>query len=238
MPPVNLVLLFDEDFVGTATVRLTARRLTHVRDVHRAAVGDDLAVGRLGGLMGRGRVTRIDSGALEMDVDLDTPPPPKLPLTLLLAVPRPKVVNRTVAAAASLGVERIVLLNAWKVEKSYWGSPRLTDDSLRAQLVLGLEQARDTMLPDISKARLFRPFVENELPALVAGAVALVAHPGAAENCPRQLGGRCVLAIGPEGGWIPAEVDSLRRAGFEPVGLGQRILRVETAVAALVSRLS
>jgi 16S rRNA (uracil1498-N3)-methyltransferase len=234
---VNLVLLRDDDFVGKATVRLAGRRLAQVRDVHRAAAGDEVTVGHLGGLLGRGRVTRLDDSALEMDVQLDTRPPPKLPLTLLLALPRPKVLNRTVAAAASLGVELIVLLNAWKVEKSYWGSTRLSDENLLAQRIAGLEQARDTVLPEIRKARLFRPFVEEELPALLPGATALVAEPGAPVLGPRANLGRCVLAIGPEGGWIPAELDSLRRVGFEVVGLGPRILRVETALAALVGRL-
>lgn len=232
---MNLVLLVDDDFVASGTVRLAGRRLAHVRDVHRAAAGDELVVGRLGGLMGRGRVTRLDDDALEMDVLLDNPPPPKLPLTLLLALPRPKVLNRAVAAAASLGVERIVLLNAWKVEKSYWGSTRLSEENLLAQRIAGLEQARDTVLPEMRKARLFRPFVEQELPAMLAGATALVAEPGAPVT--RVTPGRCVLAIGPEGGWIQAELDSLQRAGFEPIGLGPRILRVETAVATLVGRL-
>lgn len=232
---MNLVLLVDDDFVASGTVRLAGRRLAHVRDVHRAAAGDELVVGRLGGLMGRGRVTRLDDDALEMDVQLDNPPPPKLPLTLLLALPRPKVLNRAVAAAASLGVERIVLLNAWKVEKSYWGSTRLSEENLLAQRIAGLEQARDTVLPEMRKARLFRPFVEQELPAILAGATALVAEPGAPVT--RVTPGRCVLAIGPEGGWIQAELDSLQRAGFEPIGLGPRILRVETAVATLVGRL-
>jgi RsmE family RNA methyltransferase len=45
------------------------------------------------------------------------------------------------------------------------------------------------------------------------------------------------LAIGPEGGWIPYEVDLLNKAGLQPVQLGDRILRVETAVTALLARL-
>jgi len=45
------------------------------------------------------------------------------------------------------------------------------------------------------------------------------------------------LVIGPEGGFIPAEVDLLSRSGCRPVNLGERILRVETAVAALTGRL-
>jgi 16S rRNA (uracil1498-N3)-methyltransferase len=37
------------------------------------------------------------------------------------------------------------------------------------------------------------------------------------------------LLVGPEGGFTPEEVDSAIRAGFQPVSLGNRIFRMETA---------
>jgi len=208
-----------------------------VAEVHRARAGDELAVGLLGGKMGRGRVTRLDDQALEMEVALDQTPPPKLPLTLVLALPRPKVLNRVLAAATSLGAARIYLVNAWKVEKSYWKSPRMEEANLLLQRILGLEQARDTRLPELHLRRLLRPFAEDELPGLLEGSTALLAHPGAAAVCPRAVDGAVTLVIGPEGGFIPAEVDLLGRSGCLPVDLGPRILRVETAVAAIVGRL-
>src|SRR5262245_35085435 len=170
-----------------------------------------------------------------MEVALDRDPPPPLPLTLVLALPRPKVLNRVIAGVASLGVKRVFLVNAWRVEKSYWKSPRL--DHLRDQSILGLEQARDTMLPSIELRRLFRPFVEDELPAIVCGTRALVAHPAASAECPGDVREAVTLAIGPEGGFIAEEIASLERAGFEPVTIGARVLRVETAVAAIIGRL-
>ena len=176
---MNILVLQEADFIGAAQVRLTGRALRHVTEVHRAAVGGDLAVGLLGGGLGRGRVTRLDAEALELDVVLDQPAPPKLPLTLVLALPRPKVLNRVLAAATSLGVARIYLVNAWKVEKSYWKSPRLEPDNLLQQRILGLEQARDSVLPELHLRRLLRPFAEDELPGLLAGSLPLLAHPGA-----------------------------------------------------------
>lgn len=234
---MNLVLLLPEDLVSPEQARLTGRRLAHVREVHRAEAGDDLTVGLLGGTMGRGRVVRLDDEALELALTLDQAPPPKLPLTLVIAVPRPKVLNRVVAAATSLGAARIVLLNAWKVEKAYWASPRMKPENLRDQLLLGLEQAKDTVLPDLRLARLFRPFVEDELPDLLAGGTGLMAHPGSGEGAPKVMVAPVTLAIGPEGGWIEAEVQSLLKAGLRPLDLGPRILRTETALAALVGRL-
>lgn len=234
---MNLLIVHPEDFVAERRVLLRDRRLAHVREVHRAVEGGCLRVGLLDGPMGTGTVLRMDAEVLELEVDLDQAAPAKLPLSLVLALPRPKVLNRVVAAAASLGVARIALVNAWKVEKSYWKSPRMEPANLRQQLILGLEQGRDTGLPELRVERLFRPFAEDVLPAWVKGATALVGHPGALAPCPRQLAGPCVLAIGPEGGWVDAELDSLRRAGFAEVELGPRILRVETALAALVGRL-
>ncbi|MFZ2493294.1 MAG: 16S rRNA (uracil(1498)-N(3))-methyltransferase [Thermoanaerobaculia bacterium] len=234
---MNLVLLFADDFVSSDVVRLSGRRLDHVREIHRAAPGDSLFVGIEEGKVGRGTITSLDDRGLEMRVELTAPPPPPLPMTLVLALPRPKVLNRVIASAASLGLKRIYLINAWRVEKAYWSSPRLTPDNLRLQSILGLEQARDTVLPQIETRRLFRPFVEDELPAIASDSRRLVAHPHGDEPCPRAVAGPVTLVIGPEGGFIDREIESLRGAGFTPVTLGARILRVETAVAALVGRI-
>ena len=234
---MNLILLFDEDFIDDQRVRLTGRRLEHVINVHRAAVGDALIVGVAGGRIGRGEITRLEKDALEMSVTLTASPPPPLPLTLILALPRPKVLNRVIAGATSLGVKRIYLINAWRVEKSYWKSPRMSEENLRAQSILGLEQARDTMLPVIEVRRFFRNFVEDELPSISHSSLSLVAHPLATTECPRDVTQPVTLAIGPEGGFIEEEIASLQRVGFTPVALGPRILRVETAVPALLGRL-
>ena len=164
-----------------------------------------------------------------MRVTIEREPPPKLDVTLILAVPRPKVLNRVIASATSLGVKRIVLINAWRVEKSYWKSPRLSEENLLLQRILGLEQAKDTVLPAIELKRFFRPFVEEELPAIIKGTRAVVAHPGGGQLF--VTNGRVTLAIGPEGGFIAEEIASLEKIGFERVSLGERILRVETAVA-------
>ena len=187
--------------------------------------------------MGIGIVSAIDDRALSLDLTLDRDPPPPLPVVLVLALPRPKVLNRVIASVTSLGVKRIVLVNAWRVEKSYWKSPRLEQANLREQAIAGLEQARDTGLPTIELQRLFRPFVEGELPSLSEGTMRLVAHPGAKVQLPENVDGPVTLVIGPEGGWIVPEVESLERVGFVPVSLGPRILRVETAVAAVLSKL-
>ncbi len=235
---MNLILLSEDDFVeGHERVRLAGRRLKHVLEVHRASPGDELFVGLLGGTMGRGKIVSLTGGYLEMDVQLGLAPPPALPVTLILALPRPKVLRRTLAAASSMGVKKIILLNSYRVEKSFWQSPALEDDVIEKQLLLGLEQAKDTIMPEVAVRRLFKPFVEDELPDMIKGTVPLLAHPKASSPCPRGMEGRVTLAVGPEGGFIPYEVEKFSACGFMPVRLGERTLSVETAVPVLLSRL-
>jgi 16S rRNA (uracil1498-N3)-methyltransferase len=235
---MNLILLFESDFAGEPDrVRLSGRRLQHVRVVHQAEVGTELRVGVLNGPVGRGVITVLAPDVLEMQVVLDRSAPPALPVTLLLALPRPKSLKKVLQAVTAMGVKRIVLMNTWRVEKSFWESPVLQPAALQEQMVLGLEQARDTMLPAVTERRRFKPFVEDEVPDLIRGTRALVAHPDTATVCPRAVSGAVTLAIGPEGGFIPYEVDLLRAQGFETVSLGARPLRVEHAVPALLGRL-
>ncbi|EWC43279.1 16S rRNA (uracil(1498)-N(3))-methyltransferase [Stutzerimonas stutzeri] len=234
---MNLLLLEPADFIADDRVLLRDRRLTHLQQVHRAVVGESLKVGQLGGAMGHGSLLRMAPDEAELQVSFDQPPPAKLPVTLLLALPRPKMLRRVLQTVAAMGVPRLVLLNSYRVEKSFWQTPFLEPAAIREQLVLGLEQARDTVLPEVIIEKRFKPFVEDRLPALAAGTRGLLGHPGDYPACPRAIDGPVTLAIGPEGGWIPYEVDKLAAAGLAPVQLGERILRVETAVSALLARL-
>jgi RsmE family RNA methyltransferase len=234
---VNLLLLEDDDLIAADRALLSGRRLKHLHEVHRAEVGDRLRVGRLDGLMGTGQLLRLDAEQAELSIELDQSAPGKLPITLLLALPRPKMLRRVLQTISAMGVPRLVLLNSYRVEKSFWQTPFLEPAALREQLILGLEQARDTVLPEIIIEKRFKPFVEDRLPALAAGSLGLIGHPGAYPACPRAVDRAVTLAIGPEGGWIPYEVEKLQEAGLQPVQLGERILRVETAVTALLARL-
>ncbi|WP_349616397.1 16S rRNA (uracil(1498)-N(3))-methyltransferase [Azotobacter salinestris] len=234
---MNLLLLDDADFVAADRVILRDRRLRHLQEVHRAETGDRLRVGHVGGTMGEGRLLRLEAGLAELQVAFDREPPAKLPLTLLLALPRPKMLKRVLQTVAAMGVPRLVLLNSYRVEKSFWQTPFLEPAAIREQLILGLEQARDTVLPEVLIEKRFKPFVEDRLPQLAAGSLGLLGHPGDFPPCPRAVDRPVTLAIGPEGGWIPYEVDKLQAAGLTPVQLGERILRVETAVTALLARL-
>jgi RsmE family RNA methyltransferase len=234
---VNLLLFTAQDRVDKNHVRVADTRLQHLREVHGKGVGESVRVGEVGGLMGSAKILEIDPGYALLRINLDQSPPPKLPLLLVLALPRPKMLRRVLRAVAELGVAELHLINSYRVEKSYWQTPVLHQATVTEYLLQGLQQSRDTVLPSVHCHHRFKPFVEDELPALLAGRRALLAHPGDYPPCPRGLDEKTLLVIGPEGGFIPYEVQRLQQSGCETVSLGPRILRVENAVTSLLGRL-
>lgn len=236
---MNLLLLGDGDFRPDGTVRLTGRRARHVAEVLRAAPGDRLAAGRIGGGMGTAVVLVVTPQEAVLEVRLDAEPPPPSAVALLVALPRPKILRRVLQAAAAMGIKRLVLLGSYRVEKSYFASPLLEPSAIEEQLRLGLEQGRDTRMPEVLVRRWFKPFVEDELDALFPDTQRLLAHPGVApllDALAPPRGSSAVLAVGPEGGWTAYEASQLEARGFARFSLGPRVLRVDAAVAYAVGQ--
>lgn len=230
---MNLLLLTEEDFAPDGTARLRGRRLAHALQVLGAAAGDTLRAGLLRGRTGTARVLSATADELVLQPDLTDEPPPRPGIDLLLALPRPKALRKILPAVAALGVDTLVLVNAARVEKSYFQSAVLRE--IEALLLEGLEQARDTRPPRVLVRDRFRPFVEDELDGLLRKERRLAAHPLA--PAPLERGAPAALAIGPEGGWVPFELELLAAQGFAGVSLGPRVLRVEVAVPYLLGAL-
>jgi len=229
---VNLLLVEAGEVAADGTALLLDRRAAHLLDVLRAGPGARVAAGLLGGPMGEAEVVSVEGRAVRVALRLDRDPPPPSPVSILLAMPRPKALRRLLQALASAGVKRLVLLGSWRVEKAYFGSPILAPEAVAAALRLGLEQGRDTVLPEVRVRRLFKPFVEDELDALFPDGRRLLADEGAApplERLSRGGASRALLAVGPEGGFTPYEAGALRERGFAPFSLGPRALRVDAA---------
>ena len=238
---MNLILCEPSEVDADGLVTLTGARAAHVRGVLGANPGDVIRIGIVDGAKGRGEVLAIFEDRVVLRSEFDAPVPPPPAVDLLLALPRPKVLRRLWAQLAALGVGRIVLTNASRVERPYFDTHVLEPSTYRPLLIEGLQQAGDTRLPRVSIHRQFRILVEDELDALCGDAARLVAHPGShpslltsARHSPRR---RVLLAVGPEGGWNDFELELLKRHGFEVVGLGPRILRTDTACIALLALL-
>lgn len=234
---MNLLLLHPEDYTSTDIVELRGRRCQHMMSVQQIQVGDQLRAGDINGLIGTAEVLAVETASVSLQVSLTNQPPAPLPLTVILSLPRPKMLKRIFQTLAAMGAKEIFVINAFRVDKSYWSTPLLSDASIQEHLLLGLEQAGDTLLPQVHLRKRFKPFVEDELPALAAGKRAFIAHPYDAMECPEPCNEATLVAIGPEGGFIPYEVQLMASKGLQAIHLGSRILRVETAVPALLSRL-
>ncbi|HUP22922.1 MAG TPA: 16S rRNA (uracil(1498)-N(3))-methyltransferase [Thermoanaerobaculia bacterium] len=234
---MNLLLLFSEDLVAPNEAIVRGDRRDHVARVLRAGPGDRLRVGLLDGMLGQATVTALDDSCLRLALELREAPPEPLPVHLVLALPRPKFLGRILQGSAAMGVKRIVLLGTSRVERSYWQSSILDAEAVGRQLLLGLEQGRDTVLPVVESWPAFRRFVAERLEDLLAQRLGLVAHGDAPTPFPRGPVGPATLFVGPEGGFLDDEVATLRDAGALPVSLGGRPLRVEQAVSVLLGRL-
>jgi 16S rRNA (uracil1498-N3)-methyltransferase len=234
---MNLILLFETDFIGPNLVRVKGQRFEHIQNVIKSKINDTLKVGLLNGKMGTGKIITITDKFVEIETTLDQPPPPPLQITLLIALPRPKALRRIIGTITTLGIKKLYLFRTWRVESSYWQTPLLKKSVLHEEMLSGLSQACDTILPKIEIRKEFKPFLEDEVPTLIKNTVSLAAHPGASQICPCSLNEPVTLAIGPEGGFIQYELDKLQKTGFSLVSLGERVLRVEQAVPAFVGRL-
>jgi RsmE family RNA methyltransferase len=213
------------------------RRHNHVTRILHIGPGDSLRVGQLDGDMGTARVIGILPAELVLDVVLDSKPPDPSPVALVLALPRPLVIRRILADVATFGVKQIYLFQSRRVEKSFWQSPVLAPPAIREHLIKGLEQGQDTRIPRVELRPHFGQWID-ELAGLAQNSDAYLAQPRGEARLPHQVVRPSIIAIGPEGGLTDDEVRSFQRIGFAAVDLGSRLLRVETAVSAVLGRLT
>lgn len=222
---------------------LTDGRAHHIKTVLKTETEGTLRVGLLNGPLGTGRVEQVDPHAVVMKCMFEDDVPSQPRIDLLLAMPRPKVMKRLWAQLAALGVGRIVLLRADKVERYYFDSHVLDPEFYTKWLLEGLQQARCTHLPEVLIRPRFKPFVEDELNALFPKHLKLLADPSGKERLAdffqsAERPERTVIAIGPEGGWTSYELSRLQEHDFQLFGMGRRILRTDTATVSMLSMLS
>lgn len=235
---MNIVLIDKNELMANQNVLLSDRRADQIISIHKAKEGDSIKVGEVNGKIGTGTIIKIEERTVLLQVNYSKKPPAPLPVTLFLSLPRPKTVKKVLPAVISMGVKNIYLVNSYRVEKSYWQSPVISEDNLLHLSHLGLEQGFDTIVPCIYKKKLFKPFVEDELPDIIKDHEAYIPHPNSSKRLvAAQPDKKYSLFIGPEGGFIPYEVNLLKSTGFTPITMGERILRVENAAVAALAKL-
>lgn len=234
---MNRILMESAEVDADGRVTLTDRRAGHIAGVLKPVIGQALRIGLLDGPVGEGTVCAVEAGGVTLRCRFESAAPPPSGLNLLLALPRPKVLKRLWAPLASLGLDRILLTNAAKVERHY-DTHWLGEPGYRPLLIEGLQQAGLTRLPVISVHRRLRPLMEDELEARVPDALRLVAHPAADGGMGRVAltnARPVLLAVGPEGGWDAFELKLLAAQGFKHVSLAGGPLRSDVACIALLA---
>jgi RsmE family RNA methyltransferase len=176
---------------------------------------------------------------------------------LVLGTPRPSMVKSVSTVAATMGVDTLAFVRSERVDKSYFQSKALGAGEMRKNMLHGAEQGVLRRLPlvevfgELSLEAFLRdawPALESRLRAAHPGraVVRLLAEPRVPTNLLRATCEQLArlnheapffaIAIGPEGGWIPSEVELFKAAGFAPFHCGEHILRTETAVVALLAQ--
>ena len=233
---MNIVLLDPRQTESDLWNITASRQLEHLKTHVNVQVGDTLKVGIREGKRYLTEIVEITEHSIRVKSLQEESVPEKLPVTLVVAMPRPKVLRRLMMDAVTMGVEKLILIHSYRVDKSYWQTPFL--QQLDHYVTLGLEQAGDTIPPKIELYKRFKPFVEDVLPTFISDQKpAYVAHPYAEQQMPYAINHACNLIVGPEGGLIPYEVDVLQKNGCQAMSLGNRILRTETAVSSILGRL-
>ena len=233
---MNIVLLDSRQTESELWNITASRQIEHLKTHVGVQVGDTLKVGIREGKRYFTEIVEITEHSIRVKPLQEESIPEKLPVTLVVAMPRPKVLRRLMMDAVTMGVEKLILIHSYRVDKSYWQTPFL--QQIDHYITLGLEQAGDTIAPQVEIYKRFKPFTEDILPALInENCSAYVAHPYTTEKMPFAIEHSCIVLIGPEGGFIPYEVDLLIKNGCQAVSLGNRILRTETAISYVLGRL-
>jgi RsmE family RNA methyltransferase len=233
---MNTLILENEDFLDENTVKIYGRRAKHILEIKKLSIGSAINTGLINGNLGIATVKSIGSTNIILEVSLKDESPAPLSLSLIIALPRPKFLKKILQTATSLGIKKIYLINSWKVEKSYWQTHQLSDENIYKQLLLGLEQSCETVVPEVIIKKQFKPFLEDEIGSVVKNSIALMAHPSEKIFDPEGEKKNIVLAIGPEGGFTEYEFKKFIEVGFKQISLGTRIQRVETVIPLLVGK--
>lgn len=217
-------------------VLLPAAEALHAGKVLRLGLGERVGLldgvgGRAEAVVSQGGTGRRFEGMACRVVTRERCPEPALRVRLYLAPPRAHVMGDIVRAATELGVRRLTpILCRFGVSRPDAGAVV----GWRQDCVTAAKQSGNPFLPQI------------DAPVPLADALQAAAEPGVFGAVPRggpggetrPLPGPCLgVWVGPEGGFTVAEEEALAAKGLVPLAVGPWVLRVETAVPALLGRL-
>ena len=229
---------FVEVPIATERVRLGGTEAHHLLHVMRAAVGTEVILWDGSGVEYRARVVVVDRTEAELEVLSQQSVNRELEhrLTIGVALPKGDRQRWLVEKAVELGVQRVVPL---KTERGVAQPGNEAVQRLRRTVIEAAKQCGRNRLMEIDDAMELSEFLAEPSD----DAVRWLAHPAgtgqptasAAERCGDASVSDIFLAVGPEGGFTRCELDLARQSRWQPIDLGPRILRTETAAMALAA---
>jgi RsmE family RNA methyltransferase len=242
---MNLIIVTEHDRLDEHTFRLNDLRAEHIRSVLNLDPGDPVEIGLLNGPQATARIERVSPGEVVLCADSWRDVPMTGPeVDLICALPRPQTLKKVLITSAMMGVRSVHLIRANRVEKSYFQSPLIQAENQLPYLVEGLAQGKLTRLPLVRVHDRFRQFFEDDLPHLSSDLsstplrlVGILETESSLHDVFDRAARELVVAVGPEGGWVPFEIELMQSLGFKPFTLGRWTLRVEHAVIAALSQM-
>jgi len=208
----------------------------HLARVLRVRVGDEVTLFDGSGREAEARVTRVWPGEILVQVGgVRVVKRAPMSATLVLGLLKGEKMDWVVQKATELGVARICPVSCAHAVVKLQGERQGTRHARWEKIAA--EAARQSGRTDVPEIREISDVTE----ALAAGqGFRVLFHEGERDQSLRRLipaepPADVTVAVGPEGGFAPAEIVAARAAGFAICGLGPRILRAETAAIAAVT---
>lgn len=240
---MNSLLVFPEEFSEVAqAIELSGARANEVFRAESFESGDNIKFAVYGEPL-KGVATVIESSDQRIVLKpLTVADSLKLrEIDLVVGLSRPQTTKKVIQAAVMAGVRSLHLVHLESGERSYLDSHLLRPEELKREIVKGLEQIWEGLYPEISVYRDMRSFVKQRADLLQGAAQAqikVVAHPvERGVNCSAFKGySSAVIAVGSEGGFNQRELEVFTERGFQSLGLGARVVRVEVALMYLLGQ--
>jgi 16S rRNA (uracil1498-N3)-methyltransferase len=229
---------FIADTWTATTATLTGDQAVHLARVLRATPGQIYDV-VANGFLHRAEITSVADDSVQFLLHAELQSEAALPLHLLLAVFKFDHMEWAIEKSTELGIAKITPILARRTEKHLAQSALKRAERWRRIALEASKQSRRTDIPEIADPIPLKQAIEEEksstrilLSETEQATTLSSALSSTASEAVRQ---DTAIAIGPEGGWAPEEIALFTQHQWQPVTLGPRILRAETAAIAAIA---
>ena len=246
---MNIVLFEEAELKSPLPLR--DHRVKHIQKILRKGVGDSFDAGIVNGAAGTAEILSVSPQGMEFCFEASGDGKPLHPVTMIIGFPRPIQLKRLLRDIASLGVSQVHLCGTELGEKSYLKATLSQPEELTAMLKDGSIQAKSTHVPQVfvhQDVAACLDFVSGNPCIQVAGndgirvvldniepTASLQGFLSSQFSADEAKTAGVVAAIGSERGWTANERNLFRERGFTLCGMGERVLRTETAATTAVA---